>query len=453
MPTPSTLQQPRLTILHVIRRAVMTLIYIQVWDQAASMTFFLLLSIVPLLVSLVSLITLVGLEESVVRGAVDLIVVLFPAIDPAALAQSLHGLTPDGGSVVGVVLGSIGTLIAASNAVASFHRAMHRIYDTREGRQFLPFRTIVLFETIVLLVAVAAAALMITVGGELALRLGDALGLDRSVVLVWDVLRWPLLLFVLALYVNVAYHRGPNAQLPRFGIMSAGSLVSVIGLFAMAVLVSWLTSISGSVDALLGTLNGVLILLVLAWFAHIVLIAGAALDAELLRARQLAIGLRAWDRIDLRPRNRWTLDFLREDREMAGKLGRLVAQSAVDGQPRRVPRSLWLAEASSPLTITGSPEIRQTLLAAADEDRARETDEGSGDTSTQAFREALVRSWSDLRSSTSRAAHHLPSGRSGSTALSALLRGRSSATGSSPLESPDAQNDDGPPASQDPGTH
>ena len=46
-----TLQQPRLTVLHVIRRAVMKLIYIQVWDQAASMTFFLLLSIAPLLIS------------------------------------------------------------------------------------------------------------------------------------------------------------------------------------------------------------------------------------------------------------------------------------------------------------------------------------------------------------------------------------------------------------------
>ena len=58
-----TLQQPRLTVLHVIRRAVMKLIYIQVWDQAASMTFFLLLSIAPLLISLVSIINLLGLES------------------------------------------------------------------------------------------------------------------------------------------------------------------------------------------------------------------------------------------------------------------------------------------------------------------------------------------------------------------------------------------------------
>ena len=336
----------------------MKLIYIQVWDQAASMTFFLLLSIAPLLISLVSIINLLGLEESVLRGIVDLVSVLFPPVDPAALTDALHSLNPDGGTVAGAILGFIGTLIAASNSVAAFHRSMHRIYDTREGRQFLPFRTIVFFETIALLVAVAAAALLITVGGDMAAALGEALGFDETVVAAWNLLRWPLLLFVLVVYVNVAYHMGPNVELPRFGIMSAGSLVSVGALFAMAVLLGWLSSLAGTVDALLGTLNGVTILLVLAWFASIVLIAGAALDAELLRARQLAIGLRAWDRIDLRPRNRWTLDFLREDRRMAGKLGRIVADSALDDLPRRLPRSLWLTEADSPFAVTGTPAVR-----------------------------------------------------------------------------------------------
>lgn len=414
-----TLQQPRLTVLHVIRRAVMKLIYIQVWDQAASMTFFLLLSIAPLLVSLVSIINLLGLEQSVLRGIVDLVSVIFPPVDPDALAGSLHSLNPDGGTVAGAILGFIGTLIAASNAVAAFHRAMHRIYDTREGRQFLPFRTIVFFETIALLIAVAAVALMIAVGGDLAARLGEVLGFDQTVVDAWSLLRWPLLLFVLVVYVNVAYYMGPNVELPRFGIMSAGSLVSVAALFGMAVLLGWLTTIAGSVDVLLGTLNGVLILLVLAWFASIVLIAGAALDAELLRARQLAIGLRAWERIDLRPRNRWTLDFLRDDRQMASKLGRIVADSAVDNQVRRLPRSLWLAEADSPFAITGTPTMQQKLREAADEERAHETAGDGNDPSAQAFRAALVHSWDELRSATSRAVHRRPRA-SGSTAVSAL---------------------------------
>ena len=135
---------------------------------------------------------------------------------------------------------------------------------------------------------------------------------------------------------------------------------------ASLVLLGWLSSLAGTVDALLGTLNGVTILLVLAWFASIVLIAGAALDAELLRARQLAIGLRAWDRIDLRPRNRWTLDFLREDRRMAGKLGRIVADSALDDLPRRLPRSLWLTEADSPFAVTGTPARLRNHAAPSD---------------------------------------------------------------------------------------
>lgn len=445
-----TLQQPRLTVLHVIRRAVMKLIYIQVWDQAASMTFFLLLSIAPLLISLVSIINLLGLEESVLRGIVDLVSVLFPPVDPGALTDALHSLNPDGGTVAGAVLGFIGTLIAASNSVAAFHRSMHRIYDTREGRQFLPFRTIVFFETLALLVAVAAAALLITVGGDMAAALGQALNFDETVVAAWSLLRWPLLLFVLVVYVNVAYHRGPNVELPRFGIMSAGSLVSVGALFAMAVLLGWLSSLAGTVDALLGTLNGVTILLVLAWFASIVLIAGAALDAELLRARQLAIGLRAWDRIDLRPRNRWTLDFLREDHRMAGKLGRIVADSALDDLPRRLPRSLWLTEADSPFAVTGTPAMQERLREAADEERAREESPEADESSAQAFRVALVHSWDELRGATSRAVH-----RGGSTAVGALQhqldrRRRGAEAGSAAEASPREQPSGGSSSAAEP---
>ena len=47
-----------------------------------------------------------------------------------------------------------------SNGVAAFHRALHRVYDTREGRPFLWFRTIVFGET-VLIVAVVLLAIIL----------------------------------------------------------------------------------------------------------------------------------------------------------------------------------------------------------------------------------------------------------------------------------------------------
>ena len=193
-----------------------------------------------------------------------------------------------------------------------------------------------------------------------------------------------------------------------------------------------------------------LILLVLAWFASIVLIAGAALDAELLRARQLAIGLRAWDRIDLRPRNRRTLDFLREDRRMAGKLGRIVADSALDDQPRRLPRSLWLTEADSAFAVTGTPAMQERLRGAADEERAREASAEAEESSAQAFRVALVHSWDELRGATSRAVH-----RGGSTAVGALQhqldrRRRGAEAGSAAEASPREQPSGGSSSAAEP---
>src|SRR5699024_12395501 len=90
-----------------------------------------------------------------------------------------------------------GSLLSASNGVAAFHRALHRVFDTREGRPFLWFRTIVFGET-VLIVAVAVLAIgMIIMGGEASQRIGEFIGIPRIAFAAWNLVKWPILLVIL----------------------------------------------------------------------------------------------------------------------------------------------------------------------------------------------------------------------------------------------------------------
>jgi membrane protein len=342
-----TYRRPRVTLFHVIRRTIMKLVDMQVWDVAGSMTFYSLLSVVPAAIAVVSIVSLLGLQDETVLTGAGLLHELLPGLEAGVVTAALLALANTDGGVLGVVLGLVGTIIAASNVLASFHRAMHRIHDTREGRRFLWFRTVIFFETLALMIAVIALLLLVLIGGGLSERLGDVLGLPATTVATWNVLKWPVILALIVFAVTVGYHRGPNVTLPPFRWLSWGGLAAVLTLFSMTMLLGWLAERSGTFDRILGTLNGVVVVMVVLWISFIVLVAGAAFDAELLRARQLAAGLPAWDSLQLRTRHTGVLEFLDEDAARARTTARAVAESARTGEPVTVPYSPWLAEADT----------------------------------------------------------------------------------------------------------
>lgn len=337
----------------------MRLVEIQIWDVAASMVFYLLLSVVPILVAAVSTVSLIGLEDPAIDTAVALAAEIFPSIPVQVVEGALHGVAGTGGGVVGLVLGLVGSLIAASNSVASFHRAIHRIYDTREGRPFLVFRAVIAVETLVMIVLGVVTLLIVVVGGELSVRIGAAVGLPDTAALTWNALKWPLLLLVLILGVSSAYHRGPNARLPAYRPITLGSAAAVLVLFASALVIGWLAGNLGRFDVVLSTLSVIIASLVLLWLSMYVVVGGAALDAEILRARQLALGLPAWDKIQLPTRTRHTLLFLENDAARTEALSRIVVDAVHDGEPVRVRPTPWLAEAESGLAIDEPPRTQR----------------------------------------------------------------------------------------------
>lgn len=349
-----TLATPRMSVLHVLRRVGVRLLDIQVWDVAGTMTFYLLLSLLPAAVALVSSVSTLGLAEETIGTLGGLAAEIFPSLDTDPWERALLALSSTQGGTVGLILGLLGALISASNGVAVLHRAMHRVYDTREGRPFLWFRTIVFAETVVLLALVVLTTATLGVGSEVSQRIGAVVGISQVAFETWNLVKWPLLLAVLILVVSLAYFRFPNVRLPRYRLMTLGSILAVLVLFGSAMAIGWLTEHVARLTAVLTTLNGVIALLLLVWLACIVLVAGAALDAEFLRARQLALGLPAWDHIQLPPRHRHSLHGMARDADRTEELSRTVVEAARDGAPVTRRRDPWVVDASNPLAVRPS---------------------------------------------------------------------------------------------------
>ncbi|WP_422116895.1 YhjD/YihY/BrkB family envelope integrity protein [Brachybacterium sp. UNK5269] len=354
------LSRPRLSVLHVLNRVRMRLLDIQVWDVAGTMTFYLLLSIFPGAVAVVSMMSLIGIERETLSALSGMITEIFPSLDPRPFLTAIQAVSSTSGGLLGLLLGTLGALLSASNGVAAFHRALHRVYDTREGRPFLWFRTIVFGETVLVVAVVLLAIGMIIVGGEASQRIGDLIGIPRIAFATWNLVKWPLLLLILIIGVSLAYYLFPNVRLPRYRLMTLGSTLSVLVLFGSALIAGQLMVYATRFAEVLTVLNGLIAILLLMWLANITVVAGAALDAEFLRARQIATGLDAWQHIALEPHATHTLDFLAADARTAEELGRAVAEAARTGEPLRRARDAWIVDSRSPLAVNPPTRHRVT---------------------------------------------------------------------------------------------
>lgn len=342
-----TYHKPRPTLWFVVRRTWARAISMQVWDVAATMTFYLFLSILPGLIAIASIVSVVNFTEETIWTVAGLVNDLFPAMDAAIVADTLLTLINTPGGVTALTLGLIGSLYSASNVVAAFHRAMNRIYDTREGRPFIYFRFIVFLETLVLIIASLALLVLIILGGDLSRRLGELLGLTQESVAAWNILKWPLILVVLIVLVSQAFYRGPNVTRPRYRVITSGAAFTVIVLFASLALTGWLLDRVAIFERVFTTVNGILYVILMVWLAFIIMLVAAGWDAEMLRARQLASGYHASDELQLATEHTWVLRRLDAEAANRRRISGIIVENYHSGQPVTTPRTPQLSESTS----------------------------------------------------------------------------------------------------------
>lgn len=356
-----TLDHPRLSIWHVLGRIRIRMIDIQVWDVAGTMTFYTLLSLVPLAVAIVSVISLLGIEEETIPAFDNLVVEIFPTIDPHPYSQAIYAMAQNGGGMLWLVVGLGTSLLSASNGVAALHRALHHVYDTREGRPFLRFRSMVVLETIVLTLLAVVVLGMLVFGGDLSRRIGQLVGISQTTFDTWNLVKWPLLLMIGMLTVSAVYHLFPNVRFRRYRILTLGSVSSVLTLFLTALAVGRLAGYITRYAEILSVLNGLMGILLLVWVANMVLISGAILDAEFLRARQIAMGIPAWQHIELEPQATHSLKFLARDARKAEEVSRVVSDCARTGEAVSIERTPRIVESTHICAVNPSRWARRHL--------------------------------------------------------------------------------------------
>jgi YihY family inner membrane protein len=257
-------------------------------DWAAALTYYSVLSIFPALVVLISLIDLAG--RSTIQTLLDNLGQVAPGSVNQILQDAIRSLQQTRGSAgVLALAGLAAALWSASNYIAAFMRASNAIYDVPEGRpvwKTLPIRIAV---TVIVMVLLAASAVAVVATGGLADRIGRLLGLGSTIVRVWDLVKWPVLLLVVSFMFALLYWASPNAR-QGFRWVTPGGLLAVVVWVAASVAFAIYVANFNSYNKTYGSLASVIIFLVWLWLSNTAILLGAELNAELERSRAIAAG-------------------------------------------------------------------------------------------------------------------------------------------------------------------
>ncbi|MEU5658665.1 YihY/virulence factor BrkB family protein [Streptomyces sp. NPDC047737] len=264
-----------------LRRTPVSLWNDDISDWAAALTYYAILALLPALLVTVSVI---GLANPDATGALIADITAFaPAESGAALRRPLEAATQERTAVWLLVgTGSVSAVWSASSYLAVFRRAMHAMHQVKDTRPPLRQAHIIVASAVGLLVLLMASAFALVLTGPLARWLGRRVGLAHAGQTLWEALKWPVMLCLVACLIMVLFSTGPRSARSVRRALPGGVLAAFLWLVASAGFALYATHIA-SYSRLYGSLAGLVVFLIWIWFTNLALLTGAQFNVELAR--------------------------------------------------------------------------------------------------------------------------------------------------------------------------
>lgn len=317
---------------YVLRKTAREFTSDQCTDLAAGLTYYATLSLFPGLLAVVSLLGVFGQAGQTTDLVLQILGNFMSQDTVEGIREPLQNLVQTPAAGFAFFTGIVGALWPASGYVGAFGRAMNRIYSIEEGRPALKLRPTMFVITVITVTLIVLAALLLVLSGPVAEAIGTAIGLGSTVILIWNIVKWPVIAGIAVLLVAILYYAAPNIKQPKFRWMSLGSLLAlIVWLIASAGFAFYVANFS-SYNATYGSLGTVIVFLLWVWITNIALLFGAEFDAEVERGRELQAGIKAEETIQLPPRDTTQSDKLADKRAGDILIGRRLRKAR--GRPR-----------------------------------------------------------------------------------------------------------------------
>jgi membrane protein len=264
----------RLGLGELIRRAGKEVGDDHVMAFAGNLTYHAMLAIFPFAIFVLSVLFLAGQEQLLTDAIASLrdsgalspgaANVITDQVD--ALAQSRPGALG-----FGLVLSIVTALWAVSGAMRSVMEAMNVMYEVTETRGFLSRYGISIALSLFVAALFVVALGLVVAGPSLAAELGDV------GKWAWLVLQWPIVLALVLFGIALVYYVAPDVD-QDWKWVTQGSIVATVLWLVFSLAFSAYVNNFGSYNKTYGTLAGVIVLLLYAYYTSFIVLFGAEIN-------------------------------------------------------------------------------------------------------------------------------------------------------------------------------
>jgi len=228
--------------------------------QAAQIAYYLLFSIIPLLIFLTALSSFVSQQigvDDAMNNITDWVRDRLPTESQAAVIDPIEEtLNRSTGGLLS--FGAITALWGGKNALAAMMKALNTVFDVEEGRPWWKQQVTAIGLTILLGLSSIAGSIALLLSSAVGSDIAGRIGLGSFWTSTWRWIQFPLIAVVLVLVLATVFWCGPDAR-HSFRSMLPGAIATVL-MWAVAVfgLSLYFAYFAGYLGGAYGALGGVM---------------------------------------------------------------------------------------------------------------------------------------------------------------------------------------------------
>ncbi len=252
-----------------------------VFGRAAQLGFYFLLALFPALLGITALIGMLP-QQVVLPTVMPYAQKVLPAESLVLVERYVEQMVQgSGGGLFSLSL--VFSLWAASWGMMAIINTLNAVYGVKETRPLWKAGAIVILLTAGAAVFVITSLVLILAGEQVSVWLAEMTGWDWWATLGWPLLRWPVIVLLLLMAIDLVYYWAPNVN-HDWEWMKPGSVLAVFLWIILSLGLKFYVENFINYNAVYGPITGVIILMMWLYVSGLTLLLGGELNFILQRS-------------------------------------------------------------------------------------------------------------------------------------------------------------------------
>ena len=253
-----------------------------IFALSSQLAYYLVLSFFPFLIFLFTLISFSNLNAEVILEALE--TMLPNSVFELTQNIILEVLGTQSTGVLGVSL--ILAIWTASSGARAVFKGVNKAYNIREERNYVKRAIISFISTIGLAITVLLSLSLLVFGDVIGNYLIDILPFRQILIMIWNILRYGVILFILTFIFAFIYKYAPSKKI-RWRDVLPGAIFATIGWVIVSIGFSFYINNYSNYSRFYGSLAAVFVLMIWLFLTSLIFMFGVEINSIRVKSREI----------------------------------------------------------------------------------------------------------------------------------------------------------------------